>query len=158
MFLHNPLNIGAYESVFKETLGAISWAWAYNIYLKITLRPYILEKLCLFFDVQIYIREQDLVYRIWPRLCMAGRQLLPFHLSASQKRNKPDFLCSSFNSGRQLTTNKCPAVRDFVPCVTITSCTFDADAVSSRISPTKYSLMLNLQVNTSHPQALHINF
>lgn len=57
-----------------------------------------------------------------------------------------------------MTTNKCLAGRDFVPCVTITLCTFDADTVSSRISPTKYSLVLNLQVNTSHPQALHINF
>lgn len=45
-----------------------------------------------------------------------------------------------------------------MPCVAITLCTFDADTVSSRISPTKYSLVLNLQVNTSHPQALHINF
>lgn len=133
-------------------------SWAYNIYLKLRLRPYILERFCWFFSIQIYIREQDLVYRIWPWFSMAGRQLLPFHLSASQKRNKPDFLCSSFNSGHQLTTNKCLAGQDFVPCVTITLCTFEADTESSRISPTKYSLVLNLQVNTSHPRAPHINF
>lgn len=133
-------------------------SWAYNIYLKLTLRPYILEKFCLVFNIQIYILEQDLVYRIWPWFSMAGRRLLPFHLSASQKRNKPDFLCSSFNSGHQLTTNTCLAGRDLVPCVTITLCTFDADTESSRISPSKYSLVLNLQVNTSHPQALRINF
>lgn len=156
LFVHNHLNTGTYDSVFKETLGVISCHEAYNIYLKLALRPYILEKLCLFFKVQIYIREQDLAYWIWPRFSMAGRLLS--HLSARQKRNKTDFLCSSFNSGHWLTTNKCLTGLDFVPSRTIISHTSDADAMANIVSPNKYSLVLNLQVNTSHPHALYINF
>lgn len=144
MFLHNHLNTGTYDSVFKKRLGVSSCHEAYNTYLKLALRPYILEKLCLFFKVQIYIREQDLAYRIWPKFSMAGKQLVPFHLSASQKRNKTDFLCSSFNSGHWLTTNKCLTGLDFVPSMTITLHTYDADAMVSIISPNKYSLVLNL--------------
>lgn len=68
----------------------------------------------MFFKVQIYIREQELAYQIWPGFSMEGRQLVPFHLSASQKRNKTDFLCSSFNSEHWLTTNKFMTGLDFV--------------------------------------------
>lgn len=32
---------------------------------------------------------------------------------------------------------------------------FDADAMADMVSPTKYSLVLNLQVNTSHPGFTH---
>lgn len=99
------------------------------------------------FQAQLYIRERDFAYRIRPR------PVQPF----SEPRKEISQISSVPHSAQDTVRPQTNASQAwlFMPSVTRTPRSFDADPDGRGIiSPTKYSLVLNLQVNTSHPRAL----